>query len=217
VVVEEYKTHETIPEGDVIETSPLALETAPIGSEIIVYVSSGKPSDPVTLPNLVNGHKDDAEDVLKGYGLKLGKITYRYSETMPKDFIISSDPSATNTRQVERGSAVNIVVSLGMAPSVDFTYEVPRPATEETTFSVYLKYGDIVLEYTRQNVTFTEGSDTALAEFKNVDLETLPQVFDLYYKSAASGEMKILSLRVVDENGTVEKVTPPAAEEKPAQ
>lgn len=217
VVVEEYKTHETIPEGSVIETSPLALETAPIGSEIIVYVSSGKPSDPVTLPNLVNGHKDDAEDVLKGYGLKLGKITYRYSETMPKDFIISSDPSATNTRQVERGSAVNIVVSLGMAPSVDFTYEVPRPATEETTFSVYLKYGDIVLEYTRQNVTFTEGSDTALAEFKNVDLETLPQVFDLYYKSAASGEMKILSLRVVDENGTVEKVTPPAAEEKPAQ
>ncbi|MBQ9769617.1 MAG: PASTA domain-containing protein, partial [Clostridia bacterium] len=217
VVVEEYKTHETIPEGDVIETSPLALETAPIGSEIIVYVSSGKPSDPVTLPNLVNGHKDDAEDVLKGYGLKLGKITYRYSETMPKDFIISSNPSATDTRQVERGSAVNIVVSLGMAPSVDFTYEVPRPATEETTFSVYLKYGDIVLEYTRQNVTFTEGSDTALAEFKNVDLETLPQVFDLYYKSAASGEMKMLSLRVVDENGTVEKVTPPAAEEKPAQ
>lgn len=217
VVVEEYKTHETIPEGDVIETSPLALETAPIGSEIIVYVSSGKPSDPVTLPNLVNGHKDDAEDVLKGYGLKLGKITYRYSETMPKDFIISSNPSATDTRQVERGSAVNIVVSLGMAPSVDFTYEVPRPATEETTFSVYLKYGDIVLEYTRQNVTFTEGSDTALAEFKNVDLETLPQVFDLYYKSAVSGEMKILSLRVVDENGTVEKVTPPAAEEKPAQ
>ena len=217
VVVEEYKTHETIPEGDVIETLPLALETAPIGSEIIVYVSSGKPSDPVTLPDLVNGHKDDAEDVLKGYGLKLGKVSYRYSETMPKDFIISSDPSATNTRQVERGSAVNIVVSLGMAPSVDITYEIPKPATEETTFSVYLKYGKVVLEYTRQNVTFTADSDTVLVEFKNVDLETLPQEFDLYYKSVASGEMKILSLRVIDENGTVEKVVPPAPEEKPAQ
>ena len=217
VVAEEYKTHETIPEGDVIETLPLALETAPIGSEIIVYVSSGKPSDPVTLPDLVNGHKDDAEDVLKGYGLKLGKVSYRYSETMPKDFIISSDPSATNTRQVERGSAVNIVVSLGMAPSVDITYEIPKPATEETTFSVYLKYGKVVLEYTRQNVTFTADSDTVLVEFKNVDLETLPQEFDLYYKSVASGEMKILSLRVIDENGTVEKVVPPAPEEKPTE
>ena len=217
VVAEEYKTHETIPEGDVIETLPLALETAPIGSEIIVYVSSGKPSDPVTLPDLVNGHKDEAEERLKGYGLKLGKVSYRYSETMPKDFIISSDPSTTNTRQVERGSAVNIVVSLGMAPSVDITYEIPKPATEETTFSVYLKYGKVVLEYTRQNVTFTADSNTALVEFKNVDLETLPQEFDLYYKSVASGEMKILTLRVIDENGTVEKVTPPAAEEKPAQ
>lgn len=217
VVVEEYKTHETIPEGDVIETLPLALDTAPIGSEIIVYVSSGKPSDPVTLPDLVRGHKDEAEDRLKEYGLKLGKVSYRYSETMPKDFIISSDPSTTNTRQVERGSAVNIVVSLGMAPSVDITYEIPKPATEETTFSVYLKYGDIVLEYTRQNVTFTADSNTALVEFKNVDLETLPQEFDLYYKSVASGEMKILSLRVIDENGTVEKVVPPAPEEKPTE
>ena len=136
---------------------------------------------------------------------------------MPKDFIISSDPSATNTRQVERGSAVNIVVSLGMAPSVDITYEIPKPATEETTFSVYLKYGKVVLEYTRQNVTFTADSDTVLVEFKNVDLETLPQEFDLYYKSVASGEMKILSLRVIADNGTVEKVVPPAPEEKPAQ
>ena len=217
VVVEEYKTHETIPEGDVIETLPLALDTAPIGSEIIVYVSSGKPSDPVTLPDLVRGHKDEAEERLTGYGLKLGKVYFRYSETMPKDFIISSDPSTTNTRQVERGSAVNIVVSLGMAPSVDITYEIPKPATEETTFSVYLKYGKVVLEYTRQNVTFTADSDTVLVEFKNVDLETLPQEFDLYYKSVASGEMKILSLRVIDENGTVEKVVPPAPEEKPTE
>ena len=217
VVVEEYKTHETIPEGDVIETLPLALETAPIGSEIIVYVSMGKPSDPVTLPDLVNIFEEDAEDELRGYGLKLGKVTYRYSETIRKGAIISSDPSATNTRQVERGSAVNIVVSLGMAPSVDITYEIPKPATEETTFSVYLKYGKVVLEYTRQNVTFTADSDTVLVEFKNVDLETLPQEFDLYYKSVASGEMKILSLRVIDENGTVEKVVPPAPEEKPTE
>ena len=216
VVVEEYKTHETIPEGSVIETSPLALETAPIGSEIIVYVSMGKPSDPVTLPDLFKMHKDDAEDELKGYGLKLGKITYRYSETVQKDFIISSDPSATNTRQVERGSAVNIVVSLGMAPSVSFTYAVPKPATEETTFWVYLKYGKTELSYTKQSVTFTADSETALVEFKNVDLETLPQEFDLYYKSVTSGEMKILTLRVVDEKGTVEKVVPPAPAEKPA-
>lgn len=217
VVVEEYKTHETIPEGDVIETLPLALDTAPIGSEIIVYVSMGKPSDPVTLPNLVNLYEDSAEDELRGYGLKLGKVTYRYSETVGKGIIIASDPSATNTRLVERGSAVNIVVSLGMAPSVDITYEIPKPATEETTFSVYLKYGKVVLEYTRQNVTFTADSDTVLVEFKNVDLETLPQEFDLYYKSVASGEMKILSLRVIDENGTVEKVVPPAPEEKPTE
>jgi hypothetical protein len=63
----------------------------------------------------------------------------------------------------------------------------------------------------------TADSDTALVEFKNVDLETLPQEFDLYYKSVASGEMKILSLRVIDENGTVEKVVPPAPEEKPTE
>ncbi len=207
VVVEEYKTHETIPEGDVIETSPLALETAPIGSEIVVYVSSGKPSDPVNLPDLVRGHKDDAEAELKTYGLKLGKITYKYSETVDKDFIISTDPSATDTKQVERGSAVNIVVSLGYAPTVNVTVDLPKPADKtETAFQVYFKSGNTILEYTRDNISF-ENADTVSHEFLNVDLDGLPQAFDIYYYSASSGEFKVMSIKITDEDGNYETVT----------
>ena len=206
VVVEEYKTHETIPEGDVIETSPLALKSAPYGSEIIVYVSSGKPSDPVNLPDLVRLHKDDAESELKKYGLSLGETTYKYSESMEKDYIISSDPSPADTKQVERGSKVNIVVSLGKVPNVNFTIDLPKPDTTETTFSVYLKSGNTILDYTRSSIHFDE-SDTVSHEFINVDLTELPQTFDVYYYSATSNEQKIMTIKVVDEKGTIEKVS----------
>ncbi len=208
VVTQKYEAHDTIEEGRVIVTEPLALESAPVGSEVIVYVSSGKPSDPVEIPTRLIGLDEEyAEAELAENGLKLGKKIYEYKSGYDTGAIFATYPSVEDTKYVERGTAIDIYVSLGEPKEVLTGINFAKPAGEATSYEVYVKNNGAIVEGTRQIVDFGEATELYV-EF-TVTLETNPQIFDVYYK-AATGEVKIAHIEV-DEDGTNRPVTEGAA------
>ena len=65
----------------------------------------------VTVPNVVSLTQADAEKSLNASGLRLGTVTQKPSNTVPRGNVISQDPAALTT--APGGTAVNIVVSSG--------------------------------------------------------------------------------------------------------
>ena len=57
---------------------------------------------------------DAAQDALQAAGLTFGDATYRYSEKVAKDVVLSSDPKPAT--ELKRGAAVDLVVSKGPKP-----------------------------------------------------------------------------------------------------
>ncbi|HEY5388528.1 MAG TPA: PASTA domain-containing protein, partial [Thermoleophilia bacterium] len=84
------------------------------------WVSSGRPLAGV--PDLSGLSQADAQVALAGAGLVLGVVTSQTSTTVSVGLVISQDPAVGT--QVDKGSAVNIVVSSG-SPSPTATVAVP--------------------------------------------------------------------------------------------
>jgi len=80
---------------------------------INVVVSKGPKL--VRVPFLETLSKRNATLRLKNVGLKLGKVNYRYSENVKKNFVIYSEPAAEE--QIPLKSDVEIFVSLGKIPN----------------------------------------------------------------------------------------------------
>ena len=67
----------------------------------------------VTVPNLINTTRAQAEEELKGKGLTLGQVTTGESSAEQKDHVISQDPLPN--APVAENSAVNLVIGAGPA------------------------------------------------------------------------------------------------------
>ncbi len=65
----------------------------------------------VTVPDLSGKTVEEATAALKAKGLTLGKQTTAADDTVPKDQVVSQDPSSGT--QVDSGTAVSVVVSTG--------------------------------------------------------------------------------------------------------
>jgi serine/threonine-protein kinase len=72
------------------------------------WFASGRYS---TVPNVAGDTLDNARTALQGAGYKAGNVSSSFSETVPKDRVISSDP-AVGARAV-RGTSISLTVSLG--------------------------------------------------------------------------------------------------------
>ncbi|PLR97329.1 Stk1 family PASTA domain-containing Ser/Thr kinase [Bacillus sp. T33-2] len=84
-------SHEEIPEGDVIRTSPNAGRMANEGSEIKLYISSGK--ERVTLSNYVDGNFEDVERRLKEQGFNSVTANEVFDDS-EAGTILEQDPEA---------------------------------------------------------------------------------------------------------------------------
>jgi serine/threonine-protein kinase len=98
-----------VEEGQVFRQDPPPGTELNRGDTVSYWVSRGKPQAEV--PDLVNRTQADAEAALDDAGLELGSVTPETSETVPAGSVIRQDPPAGET--VDKGSAVNIVVSSG--------------------------------------------------------------------------------------------------------
>lgn len=114
VVVE--MTDENVDAGNVIRTSPARGTSLYSGAEVTVYVSTGAPTVYVDLPSVEKMDEEDAVKLIKNAGLT--PVTESIESDKPKGVVVKQSPSASDTKQVGKGSVVTIYVSTGVV-----TYE----------------------------------------------------------------------------------------------
>ena len=148
-------THEysdTIAIGLVISSDPAAGTSVPYESSVDIVISLGPILD-VEVPDVLNMTEPDATTALIDAGLLKDVVTHEYSEIVPVDLVISSDPVAGTSVPYE--SSVNLVISLGHAP-VDVPNVLNMTVTDagDELTAVGLSIGTVTTEY---NDTVADG------------------------------------------------------------
>ena len=127
------KADEDIEAGLAVNTNPAAGSSVAEGSEIILYISTGAPTVYVDLPNVVGTKLEDAKNLISDKGLFIGKVEEvdnAPGDNTPAGYVVSQDPSTSNSKQVGKGTSVNLKVSTGkVAYTADVTVDVPTGAT----------------------------------------------------------------------------------------
>lgn len=106
-VVDKIESDE-VEEGLICKQDPLLLSDVKRGSTVKVWISTG--SGKVEIPSMENASLNDVLRKLAELGL-YSNVEFIYSETVPKDVVISLDP-APGTK-VEKNSYVQVNVSMG--------------------------------------------------------------------------------------------------------
>ena len=100
---------ESIEEGQVIRTEPMAGTRLDPGGVVALVVSAGPP--PVPVPDVVGWTESDAGNEIERVGLRVDPVTLIPDCSIPADEVISSDPRGGT--EVERGTSVGLDVSAG--------------------------------------------------------------------------------------------------------
>ncbi len=108
-IVEE-RFDEDIAKGRVISTDPFAGDSIAPGGTVTFVVSKG--AERYTIPSLLKLTPEAAVNLLAKSPLTIGEITEVFNATIPKGFVISSNP-AKGTK-VKRDTVVDLVVSKGI-------------------------------------------------------------------------------------------------------
>jgi len=100
---------ETVPEGQVISTSPVADTSVKRASQVALVISKGR--EPIALADWTGQPVDQAVAALtEGKLLKVDATKHDWSDTVPKDAVISQSPATGN---LFAGDVVTLVVSNG--------------------------------------------------------------------------------------------------------
>lgn len=103
---------ESVPPGFIISQYPEAGSVVKEQRMVTLVVSKG--TEITVVPDLRGLSRRDAELQLKNVGLKLGRVDEQYSQDVPADAVISQ--SVRPPAQINKGTAVDIVVSKGVGP-----------------------------------------------------------------------------------------------------
>jgi serine/threonine-protein kinase len=103
---------ESVKEGDVVSSSPVAGK--PLKKAAVVDLVVSKGPKPINVPSVVGSTKNAATARLNGLGLTPAFGTEIYSGTVPRGSVISQSPG--KGASVPRGTTVTLVVSKGPPP-----------------------------------------------------------------------------------------------------
>lgn len=123
-IVKEF--NEDVPADYVIKTEPAAGEEVKEGTEVVIYVSKGKETKRVEVPNLVGKTELEAQKALAEKKLQLGNIL---PAGATKGIVTKQAPDAYT--EVEEGESVTIWLAVEQAPATD-TSQQTAPATNTT-------------------------------------------------------------------------------------
>ena len=107
-VTEQYSA--SVDSGKVISSDPKAGKVIEHTAKISIVVSKGK--EPATIPDVTGQSEDEAKKTLEDAGLKKGKISKDYSDSVAKGNVISSSPIA-GASGYYKGDSVDLTVSKG--------------------------------------------------------------------------------------------------------
>ena len=127
VQVSEPVFSEDVQPGLVAGSEPTSGSRVDRGSAVILHLSKGPERHEV--PDLRGKTTAQAQQLLAGQNLKVGKITRAFSTSVPKNRITSTDPAAGE--EVRRNTAIALVVSKGPEP-VEVPVVTGRNVTEAT-------------------------------------------------------------------------------------
>jgi beta-lactam-binding protein with PASTA domain len=124
-------------EGLVIGQNPRGGTSEEVGSVVTITVGTG-PST-VEVPELYGNTPDQAAEILAGVDLELGTVSEDYSTEVFEGGIMYQDPEPGAS--AERGSAVNVTVSLGPEQvEVPEVYGMPLETAQQTLEDAGLNY-----------------------------------------------------------------------------
>jgi len=103
--------NENISQNSIIKQDPIAGSKVKEHREVYVVVSKGDKVITVNIPDLRNKEVEESISIIQEYGLTLGKITYTYHFTVPKDTVITQTPEPGNITTKDK--TVNLLVSKG--------------------------------------------------------------------------------------------------------
>jgi serine/threonine-protein kinase len=113
--------------GSILSQDPSPNELVPPSSVVKVVLSEGPKT--VAVPNVTQMSMAQAKKNLQAAGLDLGLVQEAYDEHVPVSYVATTLPSP-GTRVV-RGTAVDLVVSLGPRPSLPPGPPLPNPPNPE--------------------------------------------------------------------------------------
>jgi len=123
-------------QGDVVDQSPGAGTSAPVGDKITLTVVRGVGR--LKVPTLAGQTESNAESQLTGAGFAVGTIHTQYSQTVPAGNVISSNPGPGQL--VDFGTSINLVVSGGNLISVPLVIGQPVASAESELSTYGLSY-----------------------------------------------------------------------------
>ena len=129
VITEEVS--EDVEEGMVIRTEPQRTQVVEEGAKITVFVSSGKPTKNVKVPDVVGLTQEDADEKLRDEGLSVKVMEAQISFTdkyYPIGYVVKQEPESTS-KEYPEGTEVEIYVCTGYVYDVEvdlpFDFETP--------------------------------------------------------------------------------------------
>lgn len=135
---------EDVDKGLIVSQDPEAGTTIKTGSTVTVNISKGLGDGSV--PDLEGMMEDDLEDYLEAAGFTLGTVTEEASEE-EEGTVLSQDPKAG--KEVEKGTAINVVVSDGSLGKSVVPYLIGKSLSEAKSAlsAAGLKTGDVTSDY----------------------------------------------------------------------
>ena len=111
-VTSSFQYDDSVENGNVISTNPVAGTKAEKGTQITMLVSKG--SDKKTVPNVRGMEDSAAQNTIKNYGFNVGTVTYQYSDSVSKGLVISQ--GVASGTKAAAGTSISLVVSSGPKP-----------------------------------------------------------------------------------------------------
>ena len=108
----------------VVRQSPEGATEAPLGSDVTIYVCTGRPVNEVTVPDLVGKTSEEAKVILDSLGLTYANVGEEANEAVAKGVVVSQSVSAGTT--VNEGDNVDFNVSTGpVTYACNFSIQAP--------------------------------------------------------------------------------------------
>ena len=187
----------------VIRTEPKIGTTVALNSTVKVYISTGPQLEYVDLPNLINIKDGSYAAVLAANGLKVGKVTEDYSDTVDKGYVCATSPSANDTKQVPKGSAVDVVISKGPNPVVDFSLDLVKYGSYDYAESVSLFDGNKeIFNSGLGELDFSEGTIKGY-KFEEINVGSYPKTLTVKYIISEDKTVEVMTIQIKDSKGTV--------------
>ena len=135
----------------IVSQDPEAGQIIKTGSTVTVNVSKGLGDGSV--PDLTGKMKDELSDYLEAAGFKLGAVTTEASDK-PEGTVLSQNPKAGE--EVEKGTAIDVVVSDGSKAKGEVPYMVGKSLSEAQAALAAAKLvcGSVSYDY---STTYSEG------------------------------------------------------------